>query len=128
MSGIFFGGVPGRILDAWRRGRVSLVVSPAILDEYRRVAQELEDAKGDLGAAPILVLLAAGAEVIDAPELPAAVARDPDDDKFLACALAGSADVIVSGDLDLQALRSWCDVRILSPRQFADEYLDKAGA
>ena len=40
MSGIFFGGMPGRILGAWRLGQVTLVVSPAILEEYRRVALE----------------------------------------------------------------------------------------
>jgi len=28
VSGVFFGGPPYAILDAWRRGRVSLVVSP----------------------------------------------------------------------------------------------------
>ncbi|MBI2403438.1 MAG: PIN domain-containing protein [Gemmatimonadetes bacterium] len=28
MSGVFFGGVPGRILEAWRDGKLTLVVSP----------------------------------------------------------------------------------------------------
>jgi uncharacterized protein len=41
MSGIFFGGVPGRLLEAWTVGRVELVLSPAILHEYRRVGAEL---------------------------------------------------------------------------------------
>ena len=31
LSGIFFGGVPGRILDAWQVGHLTLVLSPAIL-------------------------------------------------------------------------------------------------
>lgn len=128
MSGIFFGGVPGRILDAWRVARISLIVSPEILDEYRETAQELESTKGDMAAAPILVTLAASAEVVDAPGLSEGVARDPDDDKFLACALAGSAPIIVSGDLDLQTLHSWKGIRILSPRQFVDEFLADEGA
>lgn len=37
LSGDFFGGVPGRILDAWANGPFELVLSPAILAEYRRV-------------------------------------------------------------------------------------------
>ena len=41
VSGIFFGGVPGQILAAWADERVSLVLSPAILDEYARVGAEL---------------------------------------------------------------------------------------
>jgi putative PIN family toxin of toxin-antitoxin system len=41
VSGVFFGGVPGRILEAWRDGALTLLVSVAILDEYRRVGRLL---------------------------------------------------------------------------------------
>ncbi len=41
VSAVFFGGVPGRILEAWRDGRLQLVLSAAILDEYQRVGQAL---------------------------------------------------------------------------------------
>ena len=37
-SGVFFGVPPNRILQGWRDGRVKLVLSPEILDEYRRIA------------------------------------------------------------------------------------------
>lgn len=128
MSGIFFGGVPGRIVEAWRLGRIILMVSPPILDEYRETGDELEETKGDMGLSSILLALTASAEVVEAPELSERVARDADDDKFLACASAASVGIIVSGDLDLQTLRSWNGIRILSPRQFVDEYLSETGA
>jgi putative PIN family toxin of toxin-antitoxin system len=41
ISGVFFAGLPSRILEAWRDGRVNLVISPAILEEYRRVGEKL---------------------------------------------------------------------------------------
>lgn len=41
VSAVFFGGVPGRILEAWRDGRLQLVLSAGILDEYQRVGQAL---------------------------------------------------------------------------------------
>ena len=41
ISGVFFGGVPHEILDAWRRDRVQLVVSPQIIEEYRETGEEL---------------------------------------------------------------------------------------
>jgi predicted nucleic acid-binding protein len=41
VSGIFFSGSPTAILRAWSRGKVRLVVSPEILDEYKRVSEEL---------------------------------------------------------------------------------------
>lgn len=40
MWGIFFGGVPGRLLDAWVAGQVELVLSPAILVEYGGVGAD----------------------------------------------------------------------------------------
>jgi predicted nucleic acid-binding protein len=48
---------------------------------------------------------------------------DPDDDKFLACAIAASVNVIVSGDKDLVEQSGWRGVRVLRPRRFADEFL-----
>jgi predicted nucleic acid-binding protein len=41
LSGVFFGGVPGEILAAWSRGRFDVVVSAAILAEYRRAGEVL---------------------------------------------------------------------------------------
>ncbi len=122
MSGIFFGGPPGEIVAAWKAGRVAFVLSPTILDEYRRVGDELESRHGDFGLSSILTVLVGGSEMIDAPELGARVARDPADDKFLACALAAAVPVVVSGDRDLQSLGTWREIKILSPRQFIDEY------
>ncbi|MBI4521089.1 MAG: hypothetical protein HY701_09645 [Gemmatimonadetes bacterium] len=77
---------------------------------------------------PILTLLASSAEVVEATALEEGVARDPDDDKFMACAVVSGVSVVVSGDLDLQSVGSWKGIRILSPRQFVDEYLSDLGA
>lgn len=46
--------------------------------------------------------------------------RDADDDKFLALALSGTANAIVSGDNDLLDLHPFQGVPILSPRQFLE--------
>ena len=50
------------------------------------------------------------------------VSRDPDDDKFLALALAGKAEVIISGDQDLLVLDPFRGVRIVKPRTFVEEF------
>ena len=55
MSGIFFGGPPGEIVDAWKAGRVTFVLSPTILEEYRRVGDELESKHGDFGLSAIAI-------------------------------------------------------------------------
>ena len=51
------------------------------------------------------------------------VEDDPDDDKFLACALAAGISVIVSGDKRLRAVSGWNGIEILTPRQFIDRYV-----
>jgi hypothetical protein len=43
VSGIFFSGPPSRILKAWRSGRLTLVYSPPIFEEYERVLASLAD-------------------------------------------------------------------------------------
>jgi len=63
-------------------------------------------------------------EFVEPLPLPARVCRDNDDDIVLATAVAGKANVIVTGDDDLLALKKFRDIRILSPRQFL-EFLDR---
>jgi putative PIN family toxin of toxin-antitoxin system len=123
VSAVFFGGVPGRILEAWRDGTVRVVLSAEILDEYRRVGHILASDFPGVDIDPFLSLLAVEAEVVEAPPLSAPVSSDPDDDKFLACAIAGGVDVVVSGDRDLLVHDGWRGLRILRPRRFADERL-----
>lgn len=123
MSGVLFGGVPGRVLEAWREGRVDVVVSEPIFGEYQRVADTLAERYGGLGLTAILALVAREAEWVEATPLPEPVSADSDDDKFLACARAAGAGVIVSGDSDLLSIARWQGIEILSPRQFADAYL-----
>lgn len=124
LSGIFFGGLPGRLLDAWQRGQLALVLSPAILTEYHRAGAELAARSPDTVTTldPILALLAQAATIVNAPALPAAVSADPDDDKFLACALASRTPVIVSGDKHLLRVSGWSGIEVLTPRQLIDRY------
>lgn len=125
ISGVFFGGVPGRILEAWRDGRVQLVLSAEILEEYHRVGQLLGVQHPGVDLGPFLGLLMVHAEVVEAPVLPEGVSSDPDDDKFLACAIAAGVAVVVSGDKDLLDQSGWRGVRVVRPRQFANEFLSE---
>ncbi len=125
MSGIFFGGVPGRILGAWVDGKLDLALSPDILEEYRRVGAELGARYPERGTAlaPVLALVAMNAILVDAGQLSAAVSADPADDKFLAAARKAAATIIISGDRDLLDVSGWQGIAVLNPRQFADRHL-----
>jgi putative PIN family toxin of toxin-antitoxin system len=93
ISGVFFGGVPGRVLEAWRDGRINLVLSASILAEYREAAAEFEAKHGGSDFESFAALLVVNSEIVEAPDhVSQRVCSDPDDDKFLACALAGWGD------------------------------------
>lgn len=115
MSGVFFGGTPGRTLDAWRTGRFGIVISPLILDEYRRVGEELEARFGESGIGSIIDLVAIHASVIADTGAADGACRDPDDDKIIACAFQAGA-LVVTGDKDLLSIDGVLGVRVLSPR------------
>ncbi len=123
ISGIFFqGGTPAALLRAWRDRRFEVVLTPEVLDELEQRLREKsaqftpDQALGEEWIAYIKTF----AEVVRASVEVEGVCRDHSDDMFLTAALSARADYIVSGDYDLQALRQYQDVRILSPRAFAD--------
>jgi putative PIN family toxin of toxin-antitoxin system len=57
-------------------------------------------------------------EVVEPEELYEPICRDRDDDMIIATALAGKAQFIITGDKDLLVLKSYEDIRMLTPREF----------
>ena len=51
------------------------------------------------------------------------VCSDPDDDKFLACALASGADCVVSGDKAHQRVSGYRNIRVVAPHTLVDTLL-----
>ena len=123
ISGVFFSGPPYQTLNAWRNQKFQIVISLEILDEYYRVGEELSDQFPEADLNPILELVTTKAELIEPALLYETVCDDPDDDKFFACAIAGGADLIVSGDKHLLKMSGYQGVEVVRPRQFVDEYL-----
>ncbi len=125
ISGIFFSGPPCVIFNAWRHGKVIIVTSPYILDEYWRVGKELASRFSGVDLEPWLQLLTVKAQVIEAAPLEENVCSDPDDDKFLACAIAGNTKTILTGYKHLLAVCGYEGIAILKPRAFVEKYLKK---
>ena len=123
VSGVFFSGPPYQILRAWRDDKVQLVVSKEILKEYRRVGKKLVGQFTGVEFTPILELIDARGRLIVAPSLPEFVCDDPDDDMFLACALADNCKVIISGDKHLLRVSGYHGIKVFRPRRFVEEFL-----
>jgi len=105
ISSILFKGELARIVDLWKRGKIVPVISRATFNEFRSV---LEYPKFRLTKSEIKAIIEEEVlpffEIVEITSEVSGVCKDPDDDKFIACALSASADFIVSGDKDL------CDV------------------
>jgi len=123
VSGIFFDGPPARILEAWRDQRIQIVVSRPILDEYEEVAAELARKHGGTDIGEILRLVLVTADFVVAPDLLEPICTDHDDDKFVACAIAGGVSVIVSGDRALLRVDGFAGVQVVRPRTFLAQFL-----
>ncbi len=91
ISGAFFSGPPSRILDACSAGRHEMVVSPEILEEYIRVGSEFSSQRANFDFERFLALLLSGSLLVEAVPGPSQICADPDDDKFIHCALAAGA-------------------------------------
>ncbi len=122
VSGIFFPGLPSRILRAWREGSISIVYSSPIFVEYQRVLAEISQQFPSVNAKPILDLVTRHGELVSSANDSRIYCRDPDDVKFINCLVSSKAHCLVTGDKDLLAVRS-ISLQILTPRQFANRYL-----
>lgn len=117
----FFGGNPRKVIDLWTNGQCRLCLSPSIVDEYIEVLYRLGLDKED-GLDDLLRFFAKGHFILFTHKTPdlTIVAEDPDDDKFIECAVALNAEVIVSGDKALLAVKKYMGIRIVSPKAFLD--------
>jgi putative PIN family toxin of toxin-antitoxin system len=118
VSGFLWRGTPGRVIELAGEREVELVTSRALLDELaatlakKRLTKHVE-ATG-LAAGQMLLAYRRVATVVAARRLQEQVSRDADDDDVLACALAGRADLVISGDDDLLALQRFGNIPIVS--------------
>lgn len=125
ISGVFFSGPPYQILKAWRDGKIQLVLSESILEEYLRVAEVLSKRFPQIQLGPVLELLTAEAKFTIKFDLPKPVCADPDDDKFIEYAIAGKAEAIISGDKHLLKASGFHGLEVMTPRKFVDKFVGK---
>lgn len=119
------GGIPAQVLNAWLSEQYTLLMSAEALDEIAevlhrpRVRAQMHYTEQDLGDF-LDNLRARSAWLDEVPPMPQ-LERDPKDTKFVALAVAASANVIVSGDADLLGLRLYEGIPIVTARQFLEE-------
>ena len=115
----FFGGNPRKIIDLWKNGNINLCLSKDILDEYIRVLQRI-GLKEEEEIGELLSLFAKGFNILFTTKTSEikVVKDDPEDDKFIECAVALKTEAIITGDRDFLSLREYKGIKIIPPRQF----------
>lgn len=119
VSALLFKGELAAIVALWKNGEIMPVLSKETFAEFKTV---LEYPKFSLTAQEIKVIVEEEMlpyfEITEVADNIRDRCRDADDDKFIACAVAASADFIVSGDRDLLDMRKCKSVRIVSASAF----------
>jgi len=119
VSALLFTGELSKMVDLWRQGKVVPLISRETFEELRAV---LEYPKFSLAPDEIQAIIENEIlpffEVVEIRRNVRGVCRDPGDDKFLACALSGSAHFLLSGDKDLIELKKYKSIRIIKASEF----------
>ncbi len=121
ISALLFTGRTSDLTPLWQAGEITPLVSREILDEYIQV---LAYPKFHLTENEIRSLIEEEVlpyvQVVKPRKRLNVVRRDPSDDKFIECAVAGKSLVIVSGDKDLLSLETYRNISIMTPVQFLE--------
>jgi putative PIN family toxin of toxin-antitoxin system len=98
--------------------QVELFTSEELLRELESTVRAIF--RTDPADLPLLAAYRERALLVDPTKLARPICRDPDDDVVLATAKAAGADCILTGDKDLQVLKRFDKIEILSPRAFVE--------
>jgi len=122
VSALLFTGISSKLVPLWQNDLITLLVSRGILEEYLRVLSypKFKLSEGDIKGL-IQEELLPYVEVVKSGRRLRVVGRDPSDDKFVECAVAGRARVIISGDKDLLSIGRYRKTLIQSPAQFLEK-------
>jgi putative PIN family toxin of toxin-antitoxin system len=120
----FFGGAPREIIDLWKTGEITICLTQAIVEEYIKVLNRL-GLKDKPEIKNLTKLFAEGFNSIFTTKTPNLniIEDDPDDNKFLECAVALESRIIISGDKHLKDIKKYIDIEIMSPREFLNSQI-----
>ena len=121
ISALFFGKFPKEFLNEVLEGNFEICINDKIFSEYEKtIAKKISKKKvlNEILYEKFLAELRYFESISDLK-----ICRDPDDDKFINCAIDAKAIYIVSGDNDLLTIKNFAGVEIVTAREFYNKYL-----
>ena len=119
VSALIFNASAFPLVTAWQQPRFRLLVSPALLEECIRVFHypKFRLSEGEIKRL-LYQELVPFITPVKVSRTPRVILADPSDDHILACAVAGNADIIVSGDRHLLDLGQYRAIPIVPIADF----------
>jgi putative PIN family toxin of toxin-antitoxin system len=113
---------PDKVIRLAREGKIQLIMSPEIIEEIRGVLLYPKIAKRHRRTSEqvdlFLKKLTKAAIITQSGPKFDVIKEDPSDNKYLACAVEGRAEYLISGDRHLINLRTFRGIRITDPAHF----------
>ena len=116
-SAIFFGGKPKEILEKVMIGDLQTFATKEIIAEYVETIDYLHNKYANKAMNPALSVLLKKIKLIECRSS-IEICRDPDDNKFIECALDAKCFYIVSGDKDLLSIKKFEKIQIVTVSEF----------
>lgn len=120
ISAFGWDGKPEAVLNLMEQRKVVNCITNDIYSELQRVVAYPKLKFPPTLQVNILEFVFSWSNFVKPKETVAVIADDPDDDKFLACAVAANAATIISGDPHLLAFGSYRNIPIMTPAQFLE--------
>ena len=125
ISALIFKGGLSKLVELWKKGKIIPLFSKETFQEFKNV---LQYPKFSLTEKEIRIIITEEVlpffEIIEVTDIVSEKCKDPDDDKFLSCAISASADFIVSGDSDLHAIGKYKFIKIIKASDFLEIFKD----
>ena len=122
ISAAFFGGIPRKVIDLVIKSNVTAYINDEIQIEYNETALDMVDKKKGHINQELFDQFMSKVAVIDSVTT-VNICRDPDDNKFIACAVDAKAIYIVSGDKYLLTVKNYDEIEIVTAKEFYERYL-----
>lgn len=124
ISVAFFGGIPRKVLQSAVEEKIIVCANDLIVEEYEEIKEEMIQLKKGKLRDNIFDLYLSKIKMVDAVA-EVDVCRDPDDNKFIACAIDAQAIFVVSGDKDLLAVEHYDAIEIVTAKDFYARYISQ---
>ena len=122
ISATFWNGDSNRILEKVEQKKVELIISKETLEEfagvlgYKKIQEKIKDK--NLEMKRTVEKIVSISTIVEPHQTFKAIKDDPDDDKFLDCAVEGNAKFIISQNKHLLKLKEFNGIKIISPSEF----------